>query len=765
MSSIGFGFERIGLWTQRHPILLTVFVVIVTALAGINVPKVRFDGNVTAVLPEDSEAFRNYFDQRDSFRDFSRDVTILVQSERLMTADGLEDLRNLQLEIAISDVVENVVTIFSTPDPDPDTGEIGQFFPESFDNDAQARTSVEALLEKFPQARSLISPSKGVAILLVTLDASLTGDDAKVYRSFQDLKQATEDAAPQDFDIHYTGLTPIGLTIVGALVSDQLKLTLVGLALGTGIAFYIFRSLLAALVCAFPPALTAVWSLGMVGWYDIPINYLTTVLPTLALILAFADGIVLYYRWQVSNSHSSDLDANLTEALQRVGPASSLTSITTVLAFLSFSFASGTALKTFSMLGMGVVAIAFLAVIIGLPLVIHWAIRLGLARPERLSKPAFSQLGAKFMQFVRPRPAVIALCAIAVVAMLSVVHGIIRAEYRITDYLPATSGTRTAEELANEVIGGRSLIFLSVPVAQKGSAFLAPNLERLKIAEEAAGTVFEQGRVFSLTDITRNLNNETAIAKLAETIETERPQAKASFISGDGSRMLVSIRIPSDQSINKTLTEIDALRAALNQLEFGKDVIITGFDVLMAREFTSLISQLRTSLLLAIFLGVVIVGIATRSPLLALAALTPNLLPVLTVELAVWIKGGSINLSEVIALTIAFGIAIDNAVHVINVFSSERRSGKSVREALDETLAEVGPALGASTMIICVACLVTQISILPVVPVLGRLMIATLIVALVSNLAILPANILILDWLATKFRRKAPAGERVSERA
>ena len=41
----------------------------------------------------------------------------------------------------------------------------------------------------------------------------------------------------------------------------------------------------------------------------------------------------------------------------------------------------------------------------------------------------------------------------------------------------------------------------------------------------------------------------------------------------------------------------------------------------------------------------------------------------------------------------------------------------------------------------------------PIVPVLGRLMIATLIVALLSNLLILPANILTLEGLKQRFFR------------
>ena len=100
----------------------------------------------------------------------------------------------------------------------------------------------------------------------------------------------------------------------------------------------------------------------------------------------------------------------------------------------------------------------------------------------------------------------------------------------------------------------------------------------------------------------------------------------------------------------------------------------------------------------------------------------------------------------------AFGIAIDNAVHLINVYDAQLREGKDKLHSLSAAIEEVGPALTAGTLIICVSTLVTQLSSLPVVPTLGQLMISTLIVALVSNLIVLPANILTLEQIKKRFR-------------
>jgi predicted RND superfamily exporter protein len=742
MWSIGFGLEKLGLAAARRPVLFSLLMLLVSAFAALQVPNVRFDGDVTAVLPENSAAYRNYFNNRERFRDFGRDLTILVESDRLVTASGLEDLRFLQLELAVTPGVANTTTLFSVPLPDSQTGEIGQFFPEEITSDEEARSLVDRLLQSYPQAASLISAERKTAVILVTMTEE-TADKAGGYAAYLGVKQAAA-AAPADFTLRYTGLTPIGATIVSGLISDQLRLTVIGLVLGATIAFAVFRSVVAAVICGIAPTITALWTIGMFGYLGTPINYLTTVLPTLALIVSYADGIMLYFRWQRNNSLSPDAKANMVEALRTVGPASSLTSITTLLAFLSFLFASGAALHDFALLGAAAIALAFIAVIIGLPVAAHWAARMGMVRVGKVREPNFGNVGKRAYAFVAGRPLAIAVTGLVLTLLLLVVHFQVQPEYRITDYLPKASDVRHAEELSNEIFGGRSMLLVSVPKAAPGAVLSAPNRVRLQEAEAVLSTVFSPERVTSLNRLTRDIRDSAAIERLAAQIEGAQAENREGYVSRDGGSMLVTVRIPSDQSIGVTLGQIRSLEKGMSVLPYGKEVVVTGFDVLMAEEFTGLIQQLRTSLILAIFMGVAIVGIATRSPLLAVVAITPNLLPILMVELVIWARGGGINISEVIALTIAFGIAIDNAVHLINIFSAERARGTSIEASVERAMTEAGPALVASTVIICVSSMVTLMSVLPMVPIVGGLIIATLITALVANLLILPANILAL---------------------
>ena len=188
---------------------------------------------------------------------------------------------------------------------------------------------------------------------------------------------------------------------------------------------------------------------------------------------------------------------------------------------------------------------------------------------------------------------------------------------------------------------------------------------------------------------------------------------------------------------------IERLQARLDSLPFSHDASITGLTVLLSKEFPKLISNLRTGLLVSIFLAVVVVAVATRSPALALAALIPNLMPILFTETVIWSIGASLSVTNLIGLTIAFGIAIDNAVHVINAYEKLEKAGRSIQECVARAVTDIAPALFASTGIVCVSAIITQLSSMPSVTELGRLLIATLIVALISNLAILPSAMIL----------------------
>lgn len=754
MWRIGFGLEKLGLVALRTPFVFSFILAVLTAFAAYNIASLRFDGNVTVVLPDNSKAFQDYFKLHGKYRNFSRDLTILIESDKVGTTEGLETLRDIQLEISLVEGVANTTSILSLPDFDPDSGELRDWFPQDFGDDAATLKQIKGLIEKYPQARSLLSLEDKVAVIIASLSVGVQDDDDESFLTYFNLRKTAQETLPEGYKLYFTGLTPVGATIVEAILNDQVSLTIFGLILGALIAFAIFRSLIAAFICAVPPALTAFWALGLFAHFEISVNYLTTILPTLALILAFADGIFLYFRWQALNSENADAISNLRMAVSQVGPACSLTSLTTATAFLSFLYAGSEALDQFAYLGACVVLLGFVGVIVGLPLVIYWLIRLKIISAGASRAPLFMSFGKRIQGLSLSKPMVTSLIGVIIAIALGSVFNSVRPEYTITDYLPKEAEVYQSELLANKVIGGRSLLLVSVPLIKEAGISGEVNIERSRAVEKILMDIYPTERIFSANSIISALNSKEALLKIQEMIADAPESARTDFLSNDGGSSLITVRLPSDQSVYEIGDQLDYLEKELATLSFGNEVIISGFPVLMSIEFTKLIDQLRLSLILAICLGVLFVGLATRSPLITIAAIVPNLIPIFFVQFLIFIRDGTINMTEVVALTVAFGIAIDNAVHLINVYDSRKRTGVSVKEALAYALDKAGPALVAGTSIICAATLVTQISDLPTVPVIGQFMVATLAVALFANLIFLPANILSLEKLKQNWLKR-----------
>jgi predicted RND superfamily exporter protein len=205
--------------------------------------------------------------------------------------------------------------------------------------------------------------------------------------------------------------------------------------------------------------------------------------------------------------------------------------------------------------------------------------------------------------------------------------------------------------------------------------------------------------------------------------------------------MQVTVTTSSGQDTRVDAKVVQDIRETLDKLGPSDDIVITGLRALIAEEFPKLINQLRQGLLIAVFLAVGIVILATRSWRMGFAALVPNMLPILFAESMILVSGSRLDITNVIALTVAFGIAIDNAVHIINSYSAQRRAGMQGERAVRNAVREIGPALVASTAILSITAVITQFSPMPSVATLGRLLILTLVLALACNLTILPAYI------------------------
>ena len=168
------------------------------------------------------------------------------------------------------------------------------------------------------------------------------------------------------------------------------------------------------------------------------------------------------------------------------------------------------------------------------------------------------------------------------------------------------------------------------------------------------------------------------------------------------------------------------------------DFKLTGTSYLFDLTTENLVNNIIYGLTLAIGAVVIIMIILFRSFKMIVIALIPNLLPLVFLGAFMAIADIPMRLSTSIIFAIAFGIAVDDTIHFLTRYHLELRNGSDRDEALRATYYSTGRAMIITTLILVSGFLIFTFSTFDATFYTGLLISFTLIIALITDLTLLP---------------------------
>jgi len=138
-----------------------------------------------------------------------------------------------------------------------------------------------------------------------------------------------------------------------------------------------------------------------------------------------------------------------------------------------------------------------------------------------------------------------------------------------------------------------------------------------------------------------------------------------------------------------------------------------------------------------------IAGILFRSVRMIFITIIPNVIPLVIVAGIMGFTSIDLNLSTSIIFTIAFGIAVDDTIHLISKFKIEINKNKSLLYALKRTYFSTGKAVIVTSIILSGGFLTLILSSFGGTFYTGLLVSLTLFFALVIDLTLLPALLIL----------------------
>lgn len=691
---------------------------LVALVAVTGIARLRFDDELVRFFDSDIPAFREYVALGRAFEGDANDVVALVEADDLADPKVVSALSDFILD---AQFVPNVRAVLS-----PFALRMGNapLFPYPPLPREQMASRLDKAWGQNPLLARMMARDRKAALLLFPI--SEPHDEAQAAR--ERLLGALEALAAKAQEkggvkIRFSGYPVLRDEVARALMHDIVVLNIVGVLVGFAVAALTLRSIRLAVLTMPGPVLSVAFGIGLHGHLGVNINSITITLPVLILVLATSDAIHISFERGRQGGRNSNRATM--RAIRRVAVPCVFASVTTAIAFAALASSKSEIISEMGWMGVLLTMAAAFIVLLTQAVVLtaaghtRWAPRLFSALHDRpptaLGLGWLPRLGMRF-------PRTVSWMALLVLALSTVAYSQASPRYSLLNSLRGASPVKAVFEEIEAKVSPASQLQIVVN-----------STDRDKLARVAG--------------VVTRVTGSPYVQSLAELPEGARaadqlpgPLAQR-MISRDGRQALVSVPFRYADG-EATIALADRISEALKNepgLEPGDIVAITGLPIMSARVARVILNEINRSLLIALFGVGLLIFIWLRDLRIALISLLPNMLPVTLIGGWLMVSGAGIEFANALALTVAFGVAVDDTLHVLNRLALVGAIRRITREGLSEAFREVTPALVTTSVVLFLGMSGGHFAQNTGVAEFAAVATSVLVLALVADLLVLPA--------------------------
>ncbi len=547
----------------------------------------------------------------------------------------------------------------------------------------------------------LVSPDGSMAGLL----APVVDSEVAPERLVDGVREAGRVLERAGFTVHLVGPPVLNVALDRSSRAEAFRSFPVAFGLSVGVLLALFRCLRATGVAVLCAGLGILLTLGAMGAARRPLDMVTSVLPSLLFVLSLAANIHVLSRYRAHRLETDGALPAIARALAETARPCVLASVTTAVGFASLGTARMEPVRALGALAaFGLLASLAVNLLLG-PVLVAMVDPPG-AGPR--SAAGFARLARAV---AGPRGGRrIAVLAAGFALLLGLGLARLRVESDPLTFLPASSPTvRDYEEVARRLTGFYTLeLMVETPGGWLDPAKW-PALDAVARQLEARPDV---ARVLSPLDLlrlhhhwSRGPGPETfalpatagAARELLEDFGGGVGDLRLAASDGSAVRLAALVRVmPSDR-----FREIEkAARRALAALPDPWSGTPTGIVLRLVEAQLGLVRTQVESFGIAFGLIFLCIGLGLRSLRLTVVSVPPNLLPILAALGAMGFAAIRLDAATVMVASVALGIAVDDTVHLLEAWRSEREAPPDV--ALERALVRVGPAMVVTTATACI---------------------------------------------------------------
>ena len=688
--------NRLAESIEKFKWLIIVVVLGLTVFFSYEAKDLHINSDIISSLPDDDPIAQLYKEIGTQFGGNDMGM-IVLETDDVFKAEVIQHIKQITDSIKYTNGVSTVTSLTNILDiKSSEWGiEIGKLVDE-YDlpvEQSQLDSLKNYVFSKEMYRGAIVSEDGTATAIMFTLlpegDKQAVAKEIKGKIEALDLPETT----------YFGGLPLMMNDINDLIISDMvwlIPIVFIVIAIILLLSFKSFRGVLLPLLTA---GLAVIWTIGLMTVTGYELTIISNIIPV--VLLAIGSAYTIHVLNSINHNKLADRKKALIQSLGYIMVPVVLAAVTTAIGFVSFVFGAYlTMIKDFGIFTAVGTLIALMLSLFFVPALISGLSMYSKNVIENKEKQTIltHKILLPLVNFLFKHPKY-TLTGWGVLLMLCI-GGItlIKTSVNMADYFKKDNPTRVAEDVMQKKFGGSLPVFVVFEGDMQSPEVLKMMISTEDFMKEDPNIEITQ----SVADLIEQMNDAMGEG---EKIPDDKAKIEQLWFLLDGQEVM-------PQLVNNDLTkgiiqskfasvdskDLEVFTAKMNR--FIEDnpnehckIELTGMPSVYVKLNSSLINSQYNSLLIAIIMVVLIVGLILRSATKGIFGAIPVVATIIVLFGFMGITGIPLDIATVLVASIALGIGIDYSIHVITGFNKHLISHGDAEKAIKETLLLSGKAV------------------------------------------------------------------------
>jgi predicted RND superfamily exporter protein len=727
--------------------------------------KLSFMGS--KILPLTDSAFIKYNNFKSQFGEDGNIMVLGVSSPDLLKKDQFNEWKALAADIQKVEGIKQVLSIGNIYDLQKDTSNQRFVLKQLSGTTVLSDTEMDSIKQRIyelPFYEGLLYNKESHATLMaINIDTKIlnTKKRAPIIQSILDKADAF--SKRNKLEVHYSGL-PFIRTAVMRLVSKEFVLFLgLSILVAAVILFIFFRRLYPVIFPILLVIVGVIWSLATLVMFGYEITILTGLIPPLIVIIGIPNSILLLNKYHNELRKHGDKSKALHVTILRISETTLIANITAAIGFGVLFFTGSALLVEFGVVAaLNVMATWFICLCL-IPIIFSYLPVPTLKAQEEHDNSILHKLLVKTDYLVHHRSKLIysVTMIITLISMIGVLK--INVNGYVVDDLPQNSPIIRDLKFFETNFEGILPLEVSIDTRKKNGVLNLSTIKKVDRMEEMISEYPEFSRSVSLNKALKYAsqafyNGDPQFFRIPNDMEKNfvlsylgNSGGNNDMLKGfvDSNKQVARVSFQMADVGSKRMNELlKELRPRIDSIlkPDRYDVLLTGSSIIFSKGTDYMLMHLMESILLAIALISLLRLAQFKDVRIMFISLIPNVIPLIITAGLMGFFNIPLKPSTILIFTIAFGLASDQTIYFLTRYQQELLSTDfSTSKVISDTIIETGISMTHIALVLFFGFGIFTASTFGGTMILGLLLSITLIIALVSNLTLLPALLVLLD--------------------